>query len=135
MFARKPIPAHDLKTTRTGEVRRRSIFWRWRRLFFLIGLLMATGTAGVAPILSQVELPNDGQVAPENQTPSLCDASLPANTPCSASNAIAAFHGDENRQNVTLDQVPKTLQNAVLSAEDRDYFDHRGVNPQGIARA
>jgi len=135
MFARKPIPVHDLKTTRTGEVRRRSIFWRWRRLFFLIGLLMATGTAGVALILSQVELPNDGVVAPENQTSYLCDASVQPGTPCTASNAIAAFHGDENRQNVKLDQIPKVLQNAVLSAEDRDYFNHDGVNPQGIARA
>src|SRR6187397_2100439 len=107
MFARKPIPAHDLKTTRIGEVRRRSIFWRWRRLFFLIGLLMATGTAGVALILSQVQLPNASVVPP---------------TPCTASNAIAAFHGDENRQIVKLEQIPDVMQQAVLSAEDRDYF-------------
>jgi penicillin-binding protein 1A len=135
MLARKPIPAHDLKTTSTGEIRRRNIFWRWRRLFFLIGLLMATAASGVTFVLSQVELPNDGVVAVDNQTSYLCDATVRLDEPCNGSNAIAAFHGDENREIVKLADIPKVLQHAVLSAEDRDYFTHDGVNPNGILRA
>jgi len=43
--------------------------------------------------------------------------------------------GDANRINVTLDQVPLDVQHAVLSAEDREFYDHGGFSPKGIARA
>src|SRR4029450_7665587 len=40
-----------------------------------------------------------------------------------------------DRVDVTLEQVPEVLVQAVLAAEDRDFFEHRGVDPVGIARA
>ncbi|MEZ0493817.1 transglycosylase domain-containing protein [Kineococcus sp. TBRC 1896] len=40
-----------------------------------------------------------------------------------------------NRENVTLDQVPDHVQKAVLAAEDRGFYENRGVSPTGIARA
>ena len=41
MRTRRAIPAHNLKTTRSGKVKRRSILWRLRRWFFLGGVLAA----------------------------------------------------------------------------------------------
>ena len=41
----------------------------------------------------------------------------------------------ENRRPVTLDQVPKTLQDAVVEIEDIRFWHHPGVDPIGIFRA
>jgi membrane peptidoglycan carboxypeptidase len=40
-----------------------------------------------------------------------------------------------NRTRVTIDQVPKPVQLAVLAAEDRSFFSNPGFDPIGIARA
>ena len=42
---------------------------------------------------------------------------------------------DGNRQSIPLTQVPKTVQHAVLAAEDRSFYSNSGVSPKGIARA
>ncbi|HUJ15313.1 MAG TPA: transglycosylase domain-containing protein, partial [Thermoanaerobaculia bacterium] len=41
----------------------------------------------------------------------------------------------ENRQPVTLNQVPQILQDAVIVTEDVRFWHHPGVDPIGIARA
>ncbi|MDQ2707434.1 MAG: transglycosylase domain-containing protein [Actinomycetota bacterium] len=40
-----------------------------------------------------------------------------------------------NRTKVTIDQVPRPVQLAVLAAEDRSFFSNPGFSPIGIARA
>ena len=133
MRTRRAIAAHNLKTTRSGKVKRRSILWRLRRWLFLAGLLVRHRrrrrrlravdgrAAGAAPARS-------------TRPRSSATSSVPAGQ-CNAANAMAAFHGSEDRVDVTLDQVPQVMQDAVLAAEDRDFFEHGGVDPVGIARA
>src|SRR5690606_41279876 len=41
----------------------------------------------------------------------------------------------EDRILIKLDQVPAYLIEALVAVEDRDYFEHFGVSPKGIARA
>ncbi|MFB6982203.1 transglycosylase domain-containing protein [Streptomyces scopuliridis] len=43
--------------------------------------------------------------------------------------------GDMNRQDVTLAQVPASLRNAVIAAENADFYSDSGVSVTGIARA
>ena len=43
--------------------------------------------------------------------------------------------GEQNRIIVPLDQVPEQVQKAVLAAEDRSFYENRGISPTGIARA
>ena len=43
--------------------------------------------------------------------------------------------GTANRVSVPLSTVPVDVQHAVLSAEDREFYDEGGVSPKGIARA
>ena len=43
--------------------------------------------------------------------------------------------GDQNRIIVPLDQVPDHVQKAVIAAEDRSFYENRGISPSGIARA
>lgn len=42
---------------------------------------------------------------------------------------------DSTRRSIPLATVPEHTQFAVLAAEDRDFYEHGGVNPVGIARA
>ena len=48
---------------------------------------------------------------------------------------IAQLTNGENRESVKLVQVPRTLVDAVIAAEDRRFYEHSGVDPIGIARA
>ena len=41
----------------------------------------------------------------------------------------------EDRQIVTLDQVPANLLNAIIAVEDQRFLDHSGIDPKGIVRA
>ncbi|WP_043676058.1 transglycosylase domain-containing protein [Streptomyces xylophagus] len=40
-----------------------------------------------------------------------------------------------NRQNITIDQIPKAMQWSVISAENKSFYTDSGVDPMGIARA
>lgn len=48
---------------------------------------------------------------------------------------IGTLHGEENRSIVPLDNIAKSLQDAVLAAEDRAFYQHPGVSLKGIIRA
>ena len=41
----------------------------------------------------------------------------------------------QNRQSIPLSEMPKSLQYAAMSAEDRSFETNKGVDPKGIARA
>jgi len=122
----KPPNPVDLKP----NGKRKSLFWRWRRVFFLLGLLFVAGIAGVGYVVAHVELPPERIQA---QTSFICGADVAAN--CTADNAIAAMHGEQDRQNVRLDQVPQVMVDAVLAAEDRNFFNHAAIDPVGTLRA
>ncbi|MGW1639740.1 transglycosylase domain-containing protein [Streptomyces lavendulae] len=46
-----------------------------------------------------------------------------------------ARDGEVNRVNVPLSQVPRSVQEAVLAAEDRDFYSERAVDPKAMLRA
>jgi len=48
---------------------------------------------------------------------------------------IATFHGEQNRELVTLEQIPRNLVNAVLAIEDERFYQHRGFDMEGIIRS
>ena len=45
------------------------------------------------------------------------------------------IHGAEKRSVVPLDSIPATVRQATLVAEDRSFYEHRGVSIRGILRA
>ncbi|HET7720032.1 MAG TPA: transglycosylase domain-containing protein, partial [Acidimicrobiales bacterium] len=94
-----------------------------RRVWFLFGILAFTALAGAAWVLTQVPLPPE---APQAQTTVIYDAT---------GAQLATLHGVENRFPVSLDKVPPVVTAAVVSAEDRKYFVHKGIDPLGIGRA
>ena len=50
-------------------------------------------------------------------------------------NEMDSLHGEENREYVKLSQIPKDLQNAVISIEDERFYDHNGIDFKGMLRA
>ncbi len=53
----------------------------------------------------------------------------------SADGKLIGEFGEERRAVVKLEQVPKTLINAIVAAEDERFFQHGGVDYLGVARA
>lgn len=53
----------------------------------------------------------------------------------SAGNEIANIHAVENRMPVKIEQVPIDLQQAFIAVEDNRFYEHKGVDPKGLARA
>lgn len=43
--------------------------------------------------------------------------------------------GEERRMAIDFDEIPQDMVNALIAAEDANFFDHAGVDPRGLARA
>jgi membrane peptidoglycan carboxypeptidase len=48
---------------------------------------------------------------------------------------MAATGGQTNRQNVQTSEIPRAMKDAVVSAENASFYQDKGVDPMGIARA
>ena len=86
--------------------------------------------AGAGFVLAQVEVPRPD---PLLQSTFVCAADVTEG--CSADNAMAKLSGEEDRVSVPLEETPQIFIDAVLAAEDRQFFSHSGIDPLGIARA
>ena len=49
--------------------------------------------------------------------------------------SLVAEYAIEKRLFIPFESVPKIVVNAFLSAEDKNFFDHSGIDPKGILRA
>ncbi|MEU0399987.1 transglycosylase domain-containing protein [Streptomyces sp. NPDC006197] len=89
-------------------------------LFFVASLM---GAATIA--YSQVDIPNEADTAKsQNNIYYWADKSR-----------MVATGSGTNRQIVQFADIPKSMQNAVISAENKTFWDDSGVDPMGIARA
>ncbi|WP_406394869.1 transglycosylase domain-containing protein [Streptomyces sp. NBC_00887] len=48
---------------------------------------------------------------------------------------VIARDGEINRENVRLDKIPRTVQHAVLAAEDRDFYSEPAIDVKAMTRA
>ena len=89
----------------------------------LLALVLVIAGFALAVAFYPIPEPNDFAVA-ETSTVTYSDGT----------STIAAL-GDVTRTSVPLSSVPEHVRQAVLSAEDRDFYAHDGFSPQGITRA
>ncbi len=127
MASRRPIP--DPSRTRARRPRSRRSTWKGVLLLLvLLGLVLLLG-GGVALGVA---------VAVGRQ---IHDVSRLYNPPSQATRIygqdgeLIASLFRENRQLVPLAEIPPVMRQAVLAIEDERFYNHRGVDPRGIARA
>nr|WSX51692.1 transglycosylase domain-containing protein [Streptomyces sp. NBC_00974] len=114
---------------RAKRAKRKRTGWRrvlptWRMVlgaFLLLALLV--GGALVAGYLL-VDIP-----------PANAAAVAQSNVYLYADGSQLARDGEVDRVNVPLSQIPRTVQEAVLAAEDRDFHSERAVDPAAMLRA
>jgi membrane peptidoglycan carboxypeptidase len=51
------------------------------------------------------------------------------------STPIGSFFSNEHRRYVSIEEIPKHMVNALVAAEDKNFFSHGGVDPQAIFKA
>lgn len=90
-------------------------------LIIFIGSSIALGTA-YAWIKSAKPLDTE-EVFNLDQTTYIVDES---------ERVIDKLHANENRSIITLDQIPKRLQDAFIAIEDKRFYKHNGIDPQRI---
>ncbi|MFB7833105.1 MULTISPECIES: transglycosylase domain-containing protein [unclassified Streptomyces] len=89
-------------------------------LFFTASLM---GAAAIA--YTQVEIPNEALTAKsQNNIYYWSDKTR-----------MVATGSGTNRQIVPFEKIPKSMQNAVISAENKTFWDDSGIDPMGIGRA
>lgn len=100
----------------------------WGRRWFKRSVIVA-GSLGAFLVLAivflylSVSLPAEPESA---QTTVVLDAD---------GNVLAELFDTQNRVSVSLDKVTPIMQEAVIAAEDHDFYSHSGLSPVGLARA
>lgn len=107
-------------------------------LFFGVSVLCGVLTAGLlVPSVAVAAAGANTSVDIFDQLPSDLETN-PMDEPSTIYSAdgelIATFYA-ENRVPVTLDEVAQHMQDAIISIEDTRYYEHNGVDLQGIMRA
>jgi membrane peptidoglycan carboxypeptidase len=123
----EPQAADDGGGKKPGRPRRtgwRRLFPTWRMVLgtFLVGVLLIAGVFFLG--YSLVKIP-----------PANALATKQANVYLYADGTEIARDGEVNRENVTLAQISKDAQHAVLAAEDRDFYTESAVDPKAMVRA
>jgi penicillin-binding protein 1A len=117
---RTPSPARTPKK----KARSRPLVRRILRWFVLAGIL--GGAASVTVLVaaySQLEIP---ATPPPLQTTQVLDVH---------GKVIGEYHATIDRTVVPFSEMPVHLRDAVLAAEDANFYEHRGIDPIGILRA
>ncbi|MFD7835901.1 transglycosylase domain-containing protein [Streptomyces sp. NPDC059761] len=119
--ARRAAKKAERKRKRTGW-RRLVPTWRMALGALLLLALLIVGAFVAGYLL--VHIP-----------PANAAATAQSNLYLYADGSQLARDGEVNRVNVPLSQIPRTVQEAVLAAEDRDFYSERAVDPKAMVRA
>ncbi|MGW1192278.1 transglycosylase domain-containing protein [Streptomyces sp. NPDC002559] len=128
-MARSPIRPIRLRRLGVDYPRRGKRTWRrwvpsWRQALGVV-VLGFTALAGLfAAVYASVDIPDENTEARSQGTVYYW-----------ADGSQLVSVGSVNRQNVTLDDIPDSVENAVIAAENETFYSDPGVSATGIARA
>ncbi len=101
----------------------------WKKLFIILTVIIAVIVIGAGLGFVTASL---------HSMPSLKDEIRPAASSQiydSSGKVLTTIHSVENRVPVSINKIPKDLQNAFVATEDARFYQHLGVDPRGILRA
>ncbi|MGC2997846.1 transglycosylase domain-containing protein [Streptomyces sp. G35A] len=103
----------------------------WRRLVptwrMVLGTFLVVTTLVVGALVlgyTLVQIPSANALATQQ-----------ANVYLYADGSVIARDGEVNRENVSLPQISKDAQHAILAAEDRDFYTESAIDPSAMVRA
>ncbi|MER7465457.1 transglycosylase domain-containing protein [Streptomyces sp. NPDC097981] len=119
----------ERRAAKKADRQRKRTGWRrmvptWRMVVGAVLLLALLVLGALAAGYLLVDIP------PANSA-----ATAQSNVYLYADGSQLARDGEVNRVNVALSQIPRTVQEAVLAAEDRDFYSERAVDPKAMLRA
>lgn len=134
-----PVPRRLDKKTKPSPVKKQGLqawaiikgLFKWSFRLGMLTLLLLGGMAGGAwagLYYSLDKMPDISQL--EHYAPVETTEILDAN-----GKVLYKLHGEENRKVVLLQDVPEQVQRAIISAEDARFYEHKGVDLMGLARA
>jgi membrane peptidoglycan carboxypeptidase len=125
--APEPVPAKSGPKYRVTSSRkkgwRRFVTWKAFLLYFLGFVLAACAAVAVAFIT--IDVPEANDFSTSESTIIYHD---------DGENELGRFSA-ENRETVNYEDIPETLKQAVVAAEDRSFYDNPGFSVTGIGRA
>jgi penicillin-binding protein 1A len=72
---------------------------------------------------------------PEDVAPQIPDNAQSSKIFAADGTLITTLHGEQNRVEVPLDQIPLVMQRAVIAIEDERFYEHPGVDLRALLRA
>ncbi|MFJ9414960.1 transglycosylase domain-containing protein [Streptomyces sp. NPDC101227] len=120
----KPVKKRWIDYPRANRNGWRRFVPSWKQVTSLcVGFLgLIVGAAGVA--LALVHVPDENKAAMAQN-----------NVYFWAGGKVMARDGETNRQNLKIAQIPDSMQDAAVAAENASFWHDSGVDPMGIARA
>ena len=101
--------------------------FRWFLVFFLVSSLMAISAISITYLILEPDLPN---------VETLRDVQLQVPLRVFSSDGkLLGIFGEKRRIPVTIDEIPAQLTSAFIAGEDARFYEHPGVDYQGISRA
>ena len=94
-------------------------------LLGLVGGVVVLGAAAVAIAYEKTPVP----------TAALADTGFSQSVVYSKDGSLIGRFGTTNRKMLQYNEIPKDMINAVVAAEDRNFFNEGGISPTGIVRA
>ena len=126
---KQPDKKAPMKKTAKGNSRKSSTGSILGKTILVIGLILFVMVIGVGCGFLTASL-NTKQNLAEDIVPPASSQIYDIN-----GNEIANIHAAENRMPVSINDIPKNLQNAFVAVEDNRFYDHAGIDPRGIVRA
>jgi len=127
-FSRKSIKKQRFKLPFSFEFNKGTIAKNLFLAFVATSLLGSTVLLGMFAWVSR-DLPDPNSLSNREiaQSTKIYDRS--------GEHLLYEIAGDQKRTLVTLEQIPSHVLEATLTAEDRDFYTHSGIDPTGILRA
>ena len=127
--SRRPI--FDRRPLYTGRGPKRMPKGMFKNALIAIGVLIALVGVGSLIFLGWIakDLPNPNKIM---------DRSVALSTKIydrTGETLLYDIHGNQKRTFISLNEIPKNLVNATLTAEDRKFYEHGGISFIGIIRS
>jgi len=108
------------------------MFWlrrllKWGLILFVLGTVAGAAAVGVAYWLVKPRLPDVATIRDIR-------LQVPLRVLSEDGKLIAVF-GESRRTPVAIERIPRHVREAFIAIEDARFYEHRGIDPIGIARA